>query len=89
MTSQWGLSFFGQNANNLFGIEHQYLTNVAYKETFHLVGYGFDYDALRKMPIALRRHYFFAWIEQKTAEKESQKSTQQNVVNYDPVQKSV
>lgn len=87
MTSQWGLSFFGPNASNLFGIEHQYLMHVAYKETFNLVGYGFDYEALRKMPIALRRYYFLQWVEQKQAEKESQ-PTPSKVVNYDPVKKA-
>lgn len=86
-TSQWGLNFFGPNGSNLFGVEHQYMTQVAYREMFHLVGYGFDYQSLRKMPIALRRYYYRMWVDQKTEENKRTPQTPQTV-NYDPAKKT-
>ena len=71
MISQWGLNFFGPNASNLFGVEDQYMMQVVYPETFNLVGYGFDYQSIMKMPIALRRHFFMMLVEKNKKEREA------------------
>lgn len=88
MIFQWGLSFFGLNAENLFGIDHRYMVEVSHKETFLLVGHGFDAAYLRKIPIALKRYYFHLLIEKNQAERgETPQFKNRNPQKFDPVQK--
>lgn len=80
------MSFFGLNAENLFGVDHHYMVHVAHKETFLLVGHGFDAGYLRKIPIALRRYYFHLLIEKRQAE-QGEKPQPKSRRNFDPVRK--
>lgn len=52
-----------QNGSSFFGIDGQYMTKVQKREIFELVGHGFSYESLVKMPIEERRFYYHQYVE--------------------------
>jgi hypothetical protein len=50
-------------AENLLHLDKDYIFNIAKKEIFMLIGYGFSYQDLKHMPIAERRHYFSLYAD--------------------------
>ena len=71
MIFQWGLSFFGQNLTNLFGLNMEYILNVVHKEIFYLVAHGFSAEYIRSVPVPIRKHYINLLIEKNRQERES------------------
>jgi hypothetical protein len=47
----------------LFGIDSEYLIKVQKREIFELIGHGFSFESLKKMPIEERRFYFHLLVE--------------------------